>query len=213
MVTIGYVFTGFHLVHTWPRRQAAVPARMVARQCIIRMPEDSASVVRDGLPLLLPRLWRFAKVLCRDADFAHDLVQSTCVRAMERAPQFTPGSRLDHWTFAILASIWKNEIEKRRVRRGNGIVEADTIASPLAVDAVELNATLKQVIAIISALPEPQRVVAMLIYVEGFTFAEASAALDVPVGTLLTRMAAVRARLSEKLAVPVVALRRSGDAR
>jgi RNA polymerase sigma-70 factor, ECF subfamily len=196
-----------------PVRQAAVHPMIPAGRYAIRMVQQSYSSVRDGLPLLLPRLWRFARVLCRDPDFAEDLVQATCVRAMERAAQFSEGTRLDHWTFSILASIWKNEIEKRRVRRGHGVVEADTVASPLAADAIEMNATLKQVIAIISTLPEPQRVIAMLIYVEGFTFAEASAALDVPVGTLLTRMAAVREKLSEKLAVPVVALRRSGDVR
>ncbi len=210
---MGYDCLGHETMQGLPLRRSAALHVLSAERCAIRMVQQSTSGVRDGLPELLPRLWRFAKVLCRDPDFAEDLVQSTCVRAMERAPQFSEGTRLDHWTFSIMASIWKNEIEKRRVRRGHGVVEADTVASPVATDAIELNTTLKQVIAIIGLLPEPQRVIAMLIYVEGFTFAEASAALDVPVGTLLTRMAAVREKLSEKLAVPTVTLRRTGDVR
>ncbi len=61
------------------------------------------------LPALLPRLWRLGMSLAGNRDVADDLVQSACRRAIERADQFTPGTRLDSWVFAILISIWRNE--------------------------------------------------------------------------------------------------------
>jgi RNA polymerase sigma-70 factor, ECF subfamily len=164
------------------------------------MAESKILDVRKELPPLLPRLWRFAMVQCRDADVAQDLVQATCVRAIERAAQFVPGTHFDRWTFSILASIWKNEIDKRRVRIGNGIVEADTVASNDFLDTMEMTTTVKQIVGVIAALPDQQRMIAMLIYVEGFTFQQASNAMDVPLSTLLSRMSAVRAKLAEKFA-------------
>jgi RNA polymerase sigma-70 factor, ECF subfamily len=181
----------------------------VSRPVMARSP---AAEVKMGLPKLLPRLWRFARVLCRDADFAHDLVQSTCLRALERAQQFQPGTRLDHWTFSILASIWKNEIEKRRVRTGGGLVDIETVMSSDDADSMENSITVKKVLGVIEALPEAQRIIAMMIYVEGFTFAEAAKSLEVPVGTLLNRMSTVRAKLTEALGEPKVTLRRARGA-
>jgi RNA polymerase sigma-70 factor, ECF subfamily len=156
--------------------------------------------VRRQLPPLLSRLWRFAMVQCRNADTAQDLVQAACVRAIERADQFVPGTRFDRLVFSILASIWHNEIEKQRVRTGHGVVEADSIASNEFLETVEMNTTVKQIVALIAALPEQQRTIALLVYVEGFTFDEASRALGVPIGTLLSRMAAVRAALAKRVA-------------
>jgi RNA polymerase sigma-70 factor, ECF subfamily len=164
------------------------------------MPATQLIEVRRQLPPLLSRLWRFAMVQCRNADIAQDLVQAACVRAMERADQFVPGTRFDRWVFSILASIWHNEIEKQKVRTGHGIVEADTIASSEFIETIEMNTTVKQIVALIAALPDQQRTVALLVYVEGFTFQEASQALGVPIGTLLSRMAAVRAALAGRIA-------------
>src|ERR1700729_2378665 len=77
-----------------------------------------------GLTLNLARLWRYGLVLSGARDVADDLVQATCVRAIERADQFQSGTRLDRWLFAILRSIWLNELRARRVREGGGFVEA-----------------------------------------------------------------------------------------
>ena len=72
------------------------------------MNEESRRDVRLGLESHLARLWRYAVVLSSSRDVADDLVQATCLRAIERADQFAPGTRLDHWLFAILRSIWLN---------------------------------------------------------------------------------------------------------
>jgi RNA polymerase sigma-70 factor, ECF subfamily len=87
------------------------------------MSESSRVEVRVGLERCLTRLWRYALLLSKESDVAEDLVQATCVRAIERADQFTPGTRLDRWLFAILRSIWLNEVRARRIRQGEGFVD------------------------------------------------------------------------------------------
>src|SRR5258706_15691857 len=58
--------------------------------------------VRRGLPELLPRLRRFSYALTGNPDRGDDLVQETCVRALARADQWQPGTRLDSWMFKIM---------------------------------------------------------------------------------------------------------------
>ena len=89
------------------------------------MSEASQREVRAGLEPCLARLWRYALILSRANDAAEDLVQATCLRAIERADQFAPGTRLDRWLFAILRSIWLNEIRARRIREGGGFVDEE----------------------------------------------------------------------------------------
>src|ERR1700730_17958397 len=88
--------------------------------------------VSAGLAPNLARLWRYGLVLSGARDVADDLVQTTCVRALERADQFQPGTRLDRWLFSILRSIWLNELRSRRVREGGGFVDA---SAALGADA------------------------------------------------------------------------------
>ena len=89
------------------------------------MSEESRREVRAGLEPSLARLWRYALVLSRARDIADDLVQATCLRAIERADQFVPGTRVDRWLLAILRSIWLNEVPARRIREGGGCVAAE----------------------------------------------------------------------------------------
>ena len=70
--------------------------------------------VIEGLTPNLARLWRYGLVLSGARDVADDLVQATCVRALERAHQFQSGTRLDRWLFSIIRSIWLNELRSRR---------------------------------------------------------------------------------------------------
>ena len=156
--------------------------------------------VRNGLSALLPRLWRFALVLCRDNATADDLVQSTCIRALERASQFEAGSNLDRWAFTILASIWKNFARSEAIRRGKGLVEA---ADHLTVDTrpqMEASLLTQQVLTALDDMPDIQRSAVLLVYVEGWSYKEAAAALDIPLGTLMSRIGRARkslARLQE----------------
>jgi len=156
--------------------------------------------VEAGLEDMLERLWRFALTQSGDRAIAEDLVQATCTRALERADQFAPGTHLDRWLFSILASIWRNMARSMAVRRGEGLVEiADAhLEAPLADEETRLH--LRQVLSEIAALPEGQRSVVLLVCVEGLSYAEAAATLDVPIGTVMSRLATARKTLGKSLA-------------
>jgi RNA polymerase sigma-70 factor (ECF subfamily) len=160
------------------------------------MSETSRREVRAGLEPCLARLWRYALVLARSADAADDLVQATCVRAIERADQFVPGTRLDRWLFAILRSIWLNDIRSRRVREGGGFVDAEDALSTDGEREIETNILAAEVLKAIGRLPEAQRETVLLVYAEGYSYAEAAGALGIPIGTVMSRLATARAALA-----------------
>ncbi len=152
--------------------------------------------VAAGLPAILPRLWRFAWALSGAPDLADDLVQATCLRALEKASQFTPGSRLDRWAFCICRSLWLNDLRARRLRRGNGQVpmEETDIVDPSP--GVEMNILAREIVEQVMALPRGQREAVMLVYVEGFSYREAAGIMQVPLGTVMSRLATARRRLA-----------------
>jgi len=153
--------------------------------------------VRAGLEPHLARLWRYAVVLSSSRDVADDLVQATCLRALERADQYVPGTRLDRWLFAILRSIWFNELRSRRVREGAGLVAAEEALSVDGAKTVETNVLASEVLTEIRRLPEAQREAVLLVYAEGYTYAEAAEALGAPVGTVMSRLYAARTALAK----------------
>jgi RNA polymerase sigma-70 factor (ECF subfamily) len=160
------------------------------------MTEAGRREVREGLKGMLPRLWRYALVLSRSNDAADDLVQATCLRAIERGDQFTPGTRLDRWLFSILRSIWLNEIRSRRIREGGGFVDAESTLVFDGAREMETNILAREVLDGIGRLPEAQRETVLMVYGEGYSYAEAASALGVPIGTVMSRLAAARAALA-----------------
>ncbi|MEM9062980.1 MAG: sigma-70 family RNA polymerase sigma factor [Pseudomonadota bacterium] len=156
-------------------------------------------VVREGLPDLMPRLWRYGMVLTRNSDEAAELAQATAVRALERSDQFQPGTRLDRWCFTILASIWKNELRSRSVRRGEGLVPVEDAGLADTAPHADVNISARQVLSGMMQLPEAPRETMFLVYVEGYTYAEAAERLSIPVGTVMSRLANARRRLNETM--------------
>jgi len=171
--------------------------------------------VKEGLALHLEALWRYGLVLSRNRDTAEDLVQATCVRALERAHQFAPGTRLDRWLFTILRSIWINELRARRLRQGRGVVDAEIALVFEGGEAIETNILAAQVLSEIGRSSEAQRETILLVYAEGFSYREAAEFLEVPIGTIMSRLAAMRERLSplaDEARQPTPRARRGDDA-
>ena len=160
------------------------------------MSDGPGETVRNGLEPHLARLWRYALSLCGARDVAEDLVQATCLRAIERAEQFQPGTRLDRWLFSILRSIWFNESRARRVRAGQGVLDASEALSFDGAHEIETNISAGQVLRAIGALPSAQRETVLLVYVEGYSYREAAELLGAPIGTVMSRLAAARATLT-----------------
>lgn len=140
-------------------------------------------------------LRRFALALTRDRDLADDLVQDTIERALSRWRLRRRDLPLRPWLFAILrnlhVSAWR-----RRVR--SPVVTADRLEEIAAVsDAVEARIELRQVLEMLANLPEDQRMAILLVAVEGLSYTQAAAVMDVPVGTVMSRLGRARARLRE----------------
>lgn len=140
-------------------------------------------------------------------------MQATCVRALERAGQFQAGTRMDRWLMSILHSIWLNEVRARRVRHGQGTVEGDEALSFDGEHMVHTHVLAAQVIRRVDALPEAQRETVFLAYVEGLSYREVAEVLQVPIGTVMSRLAAARAKLAEYPPLQSVPTPSNGDHR
>ena len=157
------------------------------------------------LPALLPRLWRFALRLAGDRHDAEDLVQRACVRALERRSQLQPGTSTLSWLFSIVHSVWLNEVRARQIR-SHGSMQwseelADTVADPAAGNP-EMSALYMEIIAAVEKLPDAQRAVMLLVAIEGLSYREAAAVLDVPIGTVMSRLARARLTIGALFGVP-----------
>lgn len=159
--------------------------------------------LQDAIAALQPRLRRFAYGLCHSMDEADDVVQSAYERALSRLDQWRPGSRLDSWMFRIVHTVFLNQRARVAVReRHASTVEPDTQSAPSSGREAEASAALEQVRVHLLGLPESQRAALLLVAVEGLSYAEASVALNVPVGTITSRIARGRAALAEALSQP-----------
>jgi RNA polymerase sigma-70 factor, ECF subfamily len=153
--------------------------------------------VQRQLPQLLPRLWRFALRLTRHQADAEDLLQRCCLRALEKRGQWRPDSVLLSWLFSIMHSVWLNELraaQRRREGSLDGGVQIEELQDPGSAGDPEYQMMCRQVVDAVEALPEAQRVVMILVAVEGFSYREAAQILELPIGTVMSRLS--RARLS-----------------
>jgi RNA polymerase sigma-70 factor, ECF subfamily len=164
----------------------------------------------DQLIALLPRLRRFARGLARSAAEADDLVQAACERALARAHQFQEGTRFDSWMFRIVQTIWIDQVRARDVRGERGEDEGMQVGTDESVRRAEARLALREVRAALAALPPEQRTALMLVTVDGLSYKEAAEIAEVPVGTIMSRLARARIALQAKLEGGGT-LRRSGD--
>lgn len=153
------------------------------------------------LPQLLPRLWRFALRLTRERADAEDLVQRCCLRALERRWQWRPGGALLSWLFSIMHTIWLNEVRARQRRRESSLDWEDEWADVMPdLGAVDPSVSMlyRQVVEAVEMLPEAQRLVVMLVDVEGLSYKETAEVLAVPIGTVMSRLARARSTVGQR---------------
>jgi RNA polymerase sigma-70 factor (ECF subfamily) len=149
---------------------------------------------------LLPRLRRFARSLARDAADADDLVQVALERGLKAKAQWQAGTRLDAWMMRIVRNCWIDEV-RSRTRRARTFVPEEAGAA-IGVDGheqVELTAGMHDVDKAMNALPAEQREAVALVLVEGLAYREAAEILDVPIGTLTSRLTRGRQALVKML--------------
>lgn len=147
---------------------------------------------------LLPRLRRFARSLAGHPSDADDVVQIALERALQRASQWREeAGGLDSWVFAIVRNAWLDEVRARQ-RRGRMLAPEE---EGLEVGVATVDGYLQglSVEAAMARLPTDQREAVALVLVEGFSYREAAALLDVPMGTLTSRLARGRQALQRML--------------
>lgn len=156
--------------------------------------------VKQDLIALLPRLRRFALAMTKSAADADDLVQDACMRALSRQSQWDPAQPLDRWVFRILRNLWIDELRKRQVRLGQGHLPAEDATELVSPETGETQFAAQELHQQITALPEELSLVVLTVSVEGYSYAEAAKLLDIPVGTVMSRLHRARKQLAQGIA-------------
>ena len=136
---------------------------------------------------LLPRLRRFARALARDAADADDLCQMTIEKALLARGSWQPGTRLDSWMYRIMRNAWI-DTARARGRASETFVDAEAGAEVGGDGGAEARVALGEVEAAMRRLPDEQREAVALVLVEGLAYKEAAEVLDIPMGTLTSRL-------------------------
>jgi RNA polymerase sigma-70 factor, ECF subfamily len=169
--------------------------RIIQHETMTDTPEE----IGERIVELLPRLRRFARSLSRNQHDADDLVQSVVERAWTHLGQLKPGASLVGWMFGIMKNAWVDNLRGKR-RRGEVALPEDSGEHP-AVSPVDTNTEMWAVSEAMNKLPEDQRLAVALVLVEGMSYKEAAALLDIPMGTLTSRLARGRTALAAALSV------------
>jgi len=170
------------------------------------MTEDNHSIRRE-IAALLPRLRRFGRTLTGNDHDADDLTQVTVERALTRSHQLRPDSRLDSWMFTIMKNAWFDELRSRS--RRTALALGDETAEPAGNWSAEDEANMLEILQAMQTLPDQQRLVAGLVLVEGMSYQEAADILEVPPGTVMSRLS--RARKALQLALLDDSINRADD--
>ena len=140
----------------------------------------------------IPRLRRYARALTGDRAAADDLVQDTLERALSRFHLWRRGSDLRAWLFTIMHNIFVNQA-RSRMRYPHEPLD-ETAAEKLQYREPDWSA-LRDIGDALARLPVEQRTVVLLVGLEQFTYEEAARVLDIPIGTVMSRLSRARERL------------------
>jgi RNA polymerase sigma-70 factor (ECF subfamily) len=145
----------------------------------------------------VPYLRRYAIALLRDRDAADDLVQDCLARAIDRLHLWKPGSNMRSWLFSILHNLYVNSA--RRGARRPDRFEIETGHEGL--HAVPPNQSdrheVRDLVRALAQLSEEQQQTILLVGLEGLSYAEAADVLDIPIGTVMSRLNRGRQRLRQ----------------
>ena len=163
------------------------------------MKETPANIeqVRQQIVALLPRLRRFGRAMTHHAADADDLVQISIERALLRFEQWRPDAKFESWMFGIMRNAWIDEV-RARGRRGQ-VLAPEEAGLNVGDNANEAQLRLLSVQKAMATLPDEQRLAVALVLIEGLSYKEAAEALDVPIGTLTSRLARGREALQKQL--------------
>lgn len=152
---------------------------------------------RQKVAELLPRLRRFARTLAWVREDADDLVQIAVERALRAQSQWQPGTRLDAWLLRIMKNAWIDDIRART--REHEVLAPEEAGEHVGASETPALIARLSVQTAMAKLPEEQRLAVSLVLVEGLAYKEAAEVLEVPIGTLTSRLARGREALHRML--------------
>jgi len=153
---------------------------------------------KQELVALLPRLRRFALAMTNSLPDAEDLVQGAVERALRHERSWQQGTRLDSWMFKMMQNLW---VDERRAHRR----KAEPIDNHLQLPGEDGRETLfapihlAEVRDIVQSLPEEQRAILALVVLDGMSYQQTAETLDIPIGTVMSRLARARAAIAKRL--------------
>lgn len=155
--------------------------------------------IRHQMVQLLPRLRRFAIALTGSAADGDDLVQDTVERALKNLHAWEPGSRLDSWMFRIAKNRF---IDTRRSATRGRTEPIEAAEDSVALDGervLQSHLAFQDTAKALQALPMEQRQAVALVLVDGLSYREAADVLEIPIGTLTSRISRAREALMAAL--------------
>jgi RNA polymerase sigma-70 factor (ECF subfamily) len=161
-----------------------------------------ATIRQADLVEHIPRLRRYARALARDAAAADDLVQDTLERALLKLDLWRPGSDLRAWLFTLMHNLFVNRL---RAEPPPSSALDEALDVPVAGGQLDALA-VRDIQAALQLLPAEQREVLLLVGLEQFGYAEAARILELPLGTVMSRLSRGRERLRRLLAGEVAAV-------
>lgn len=154
-------------------------------------------MLANELAALLPRMRRFARSLTFHREDADDLVQVAMERALDRSGQYSEGTRLDSWLFRIIRNAWIDEVRSRT--RRDALFAPEEEGEHVGHDSSAAHQQRMAVQKAMSLLSGEHREVVALVLVDGLPYKEAAEVLEIPIGTLTSRLARARDALQTLL--------------
>ncbi len=146
------------------------------------------------------RLWRLAYSWCHSRHVADDLVQETLAKALKQHDQLRDPAALNGWLCSILANCWHDHLRSRKDTADiDEVAECDLPAAGGPDDDYTQNEIVRRVRQAVAQLPAGQREVITLVDLDEFSYAEVAAILEIPIGTVMSRLSRARLALRDKL--------------
>lgn len=144
------------------------------------------------------KLHRVAYTWCRNRTLADDLVQETLARALKNIGRLRDDDALDAWLFRIMSNCWRDHFRRERLTEDiSSLADLEELACDGGYDKSD---AVNRVRAAVAQLPLGQREVLALVDLQGFSYPEVAELLDIPLGTVTSRMCRARETLRELLA-------------
>jgi RNA polymerase sigma-70 factor, ECF subfamily len=151
--------------------------------------------VRERIIDSRERLFRVAYSWCHDRHHADDLCQETIMTALEKSGQLRSEDALDGWMFRIMQNAYRKSFRRASKQVDVESLEYHMEQEPPAEADVERAEEILQVRASLAQLNESQRMIIALIDIEGMSYKDAAEALEIPIGTVMSRLARARDNL------------------